>query len=68
MALIQQLARDKSRAVLAVTHDHRTLPYADRIVTIEDGLIVSDKRQRPYAKPLQNARPPANTTANSMKA
>ena len=60
MALIQDLARDQSRAVLAVTHDHRTLPYADRIVTIEDGLIVGDKRQRPYAKPLQH-RPNANT-------
>ncbi len=45
MALIQQLARDKSRAVLAVTHDHRTLSYADRIITIEDGLIIDDRRQ-----------------------
>lgn len=45
MALIQQLARDSSRAVLAVTHDHRTLPYADRVITIEDGLITGDKRQ-----------------------
>ncbi len=44
MALIRQLARDKSRAVLAVTHDHRTLAYADRIVEIEDGLITSDRR------------------------
>ncbi len=56
MALIQQLARDKSRAVLAVTHDHRTLPYADRIVTIEDGLIVGDRRQEPSAKPPKTDR------------
>lgn len=45
MALIQKLARDKSRAVLVVTHDHRTLQFADRILTIEDGLIVDDRRQ-----------------------
>lgn len=44
MALIQQLARDQSRAVLVVTHDHRTMPYADRVITIEDGLITGDRR------------------------
>jgi putative ABC transport system ATP-binding protein len=27
-----------------VTHDHRTLHYADRIITIEDGRIVGDER------------------------
>lgn len=51
MALIQELARDKSRAVLAVTHDHRTLKFADRILTIEDGLLVDDKRQRAETAP-----------------
>ncbi len=60
MALIQQLARDKSRAVLAVTHDHRTLPYADRIVTIEDGLIVGDRRQQSSNEPPKNNRPQAS--------
>jgi putative ABC transport system ATP-binding protein len=44
MALLAEIAKDKSRAVLAVTHDHRTLPYADRILRIEDGLIVGDER------------------------
>ncbi len=44
MALLAEIAKDKSHAVLAVTHDHRTLPYADRIIHIEDGLIVSDER------------------------
>jgi putative ABC transport system ATP-binding protein len=44
MALLAEIAKDKSHAVLAVTHDHRTLPYADRIIHIEDGLIVGDER------------------------
>ena len=44
MALLAEVAKDTSRAVLAVTHDHRTLAYADRIIRIEDGLIVSDER------------------------
>jgi putative ABC transport system ATP-binding protein len=47
MALLADLARDKSRAILAVTHDNRTLRYADRIVHIEDGLIVGEERQTP---------------------
>lgn len=47
MALLSQLARDKSRAILAVTHDSRTIPYADRIINIEDGRIVSERRQTP---------------------
>ena len=44
MALLQKVAQDPTRAVLAVTHDHRTLAYADRIIRIEDGFIVSDER------------------------
>ncbi len=40
MELLAEVAQDPSRAVLAVTHDHRTLGYADRIIRIEDGLIV----------------------------
>lgn len=47
MGLLADIARRENRAVLAVTHDPRTLPFADRIVRIEDGLIVGEKRQRP---------------------
>jgi putative ABC transport system ATP-binding protein len=43
MALLSQVAKDPNRAVLAVTHDHRTLAYADRIIRIEDGFIVSEE-------------------------
>ena len=50
MALLAHLARDSSRAILAVTHDNRTLPYADRIVHIEDGLIVGEERQTPKGR------------------
>jgi putative ABC transport system ATP-binding protein len=44
MALLAEVAKDPSRAVLAVTHDHRTLAYADRIIRIEDGRIVDQRR------------------------
>ena len=45
MALLAEIAQDKSRAVLAVTHDPRTHAYADRIIRIEDGRIVGEERR-----------------------
>jgi putative ABC transport system ATP-binding protein len=45
MALLSQIAKDRSRAVLAVTHDPRTVPFADRILKIEDGMIVGEERR-----------------------
>jgi len=46
MELLADIASDKSRSVFVVTHDSRILPFADRIVRIEDGSIVSDVRQK----------------------
>jgi putative ABC transport system ATP-binding protein len=54
MALLAQLASDNSRAILAVTHDNRTLPYADRIIHIEDGRIVGEERQTPQTSKRRN--------------
>ena len=45
MQLLSEIARDKSRAVLAVTHDPRTVPFANRVLRIEDGLIVGEERR-----------------------
>jgi putative ABC transport system ATP-binding protein len=50
MELLAAISKDKSRAVFVVTHDSRILPFADRIVRIEDGNIVSDERPK-IAKP-----------------
>jgi putative ABC transport system ATP-binding protein len=44
MTLLKSLARDHGRAIVIVTHDNRLLEYADRIVQIEDGSVVSDSR------------------------
>ena len=44
MSLLARIAKDSSHAVLAVTHDPRTHPYADRLIRIEDGLIVGEER------------------------
>jgi putative ABC transport system ATP-binding protein len=39
--LLRELAHQKSRAVVVVTHDSRILHYGDRIVHIEDGRIAA---------------------------
>jgi putative ABC transport system ATP-binding protein len=56
MALLSEIAKDPAHAVLAVTHDPRTIPYADRILRIEDGLIVGEDRTPPGAPTLQLSR------------
>jgi putative ABC transport system ATP-binding protein len=45
MALLARIAKEQNRSVLAVTHDPRTLGYADRVVKIEDGNIVGEERR-----------------------
>ena len=45
MKILGGIAREQGRAVLIVTHDPRLLPFADRIVHIEDGLIVGEERR-----------------------
>jgi putative ABC transport system ATP-binding protein len=39
MTILAQIAKDPARGVLVVTHDPRILPFADRIIHIEDGRI-----------------------------
>jgi putative ABC transport system ATP-binding protein len=40
--LLRGVATEQRRAVVLVTHDPRTLPYADRIVHIDDGELRED--------------------------
>lgn len=39
MKLLRDLAHERGRAIVTVTHDNRALDFADRIVRIEDGKI-----------------------------
>src|SRR5262249_27085999 len=45
MGLLSDLAKDPSRAMFIVTHDPRIVPFADRILHIEDGRIAGDRRR-----------------------
>ena len=44
MEVLAEIAREQSRGVLVVTHDPRIVPFADRIVRIEDGKIIGEER------------------------
>jgi putative ABC transport system ATP-binding protein len=42
MTILSNIAKDPSRGVLVVTHDPRIVPFADRIIHIEDGRILDE--------------------------
>lgn len=42
MILMTNLARERGTTLIVVTHDPRIMSFADRIVTLNDGLIVND--------------------------
>jgi putative ABC transport system ATP-binding protein len=43
MELLRNVAVQPDRAVVVVTHDPRVLPFADRIVTLEDGQVTGEQ-------------------------
>ena len=42
MDSLKLLSKDSSRCIIMVTHDPRVFPYADRLIKLENGVIVSD--------------------------
>jgi len=47
MTILSNIAKDPSRGVLVVTHDPRIVPFADRIIHIEDGRILDEAAAGP---------------------
>lgn len=47
MRILAEAAHERERAVLVVTHDPRVIPFADRIIEIEDGLLIGGKSGEP---------------------
>jgi putative ABC transport system ATP-binding protein len=45
MMILSKIAKDRSRGVLVVTHDARLLPFADRIIALEDGRIIREEQK-----------------------
>ena len=50
MTILARIAQDTSRGVLVVTHDPRALPFADRIIHMEDGRILREERNGPQVQ------------------
>lgn len=42
---LKNISRDKTRAMVMVTHDPRVFPYADRLLKIENGSVVYDSTE-----------------------
>jgi putative ABC transport system ATP-binding protein len=55
MELLSEIAKDRSRGVLVVTHDPRIVTFADRVVRIEDGLIVGEERPKAQLEEIETA-------------
>ena len=51
--LLQRAAKSHGAAVICVTHDPRLEVYADRIIHIEDGRILDDRRTAPAQAPVR---------------
>ncbi|HLO89254.1 MAG TPA: DevA family ABC transporter ATP-binding protein [Nostocaceae cyanobacterium] len=49
--IMQSLAKEQGTAILLVTHDNRILDIADRIVDMEDGVLIRDTQNK-VIKPL----------------
>lgn len=47
MRILASIAHERGNAVLVVTHDPRVIPFADRIVQIEDGRLVDERSDEP---------------------
>jgi putative ABC transport system ATP-binding protein len=54
MKLLADIARERGHAVLIVTHDPRLLPFADRVIHIEDGRITGEESGKPQREMLEN--------------
>jgi putative ABC transport system ATP-binding protein len=44
-AMLLQIARERGKLVVVVTHDPRMTPFGQRIVAMEDGRVIEDREQ-----------------------
>jgi len=45
LEILKRIALEGERVVVVVSHDARVFPYADRLVKLENGRVVSDTRE-----------------------
>jgi putative ABC transport system ATP-binding protein len=64
--LLQRAAKAHGAAVICVTHDHRLEAYADRVISIDDGLITGDVRPT-HAAPAASSSQAAPARAPALQ-
>src|SRR5262249_26255335 len=64
MATLQTLNRQRGVTVILVTHEADMAAFADRVITVRDGVIVGDERHARSAAPAPHA-PASQSTASS---
>jgi macrolide transport system ATP-binding/permease protein len=66
MQTLQSLNREQGVTIIVVTHESDIAAYADRVITMRDGTIISDERKRPGPVSSQPQQPaPAVATGGS---
>jgi putative ABC transport system ATP-binding protein len=50
--ILHRIARTHGTTVLCVSHDSRVISHADRVLSMEDGRILSDRRPEPSTAPI----------------
>lgn len=55
MSILHELAKERDSAVLVVSHDSRAVPFADKIIYIEDGAL-TDEDPAAKARPTRKNR------------
>jgi len=45
MTLLRKLNRENGLTIVLVTHEHEMADFADRVITLRDGLVLSDERK-----------------------
>jgi putative ABC transport system ATP-binding protein len=45
MNILKKIAMEENRIVIVVSHDARVFPFADRLIKLENGMIISDTRE-----------------------
>jgi putative ABC transport system ATP-binding protein len=55
MTILARIANEQAAAVLVVTHDSRVLPFADRIIRIEDGSLKGEELVSASVYPMRRS-------------